>query len=119
MQPTEHTKTPWIVSKAVCHEHHTETVAIYHYPNPRHCIEVLETGCKCGDESLTEADANYIVEAVNAYEELKQQRDELLAAINEMDSIIEDAWKQGKLPHDVFTGPQVRAYKAVIAKVSK
>ena len=66
----KHTELPWEVSSAVCGEHKTETVAIYHYPSESVCVEVIETGCKCGDEALSIEDAQLIVTAVNNHARL-------------------------------------------------
>ncbi|HEX7047001.1 MAG TPA: hypothetical protein VF275_05470 [Gammaproteobacteria bacterium] len=69
------TAGPVEVSKAICPEHQTETLAIFAHPNPSHCVEVLETGCKCGDEAMNEADAQFWVAARNAANEIGELRD--------------------------------------------
>lgn len=79
---SEHTPTPWIVSSAICGEHNTETVSIYHYPREAVCYEVVETGCKCDDEALTEADARHIVHCVNNHERLAEALRSLISAID-------------------------------------
>lgn len=60
-----HTSEPWECDKAFCSEHNTETQAIYHRDG-FHVMEVVETGCRCGDESVSEEDAERIVTCVNA-----------------------------------------------------
>jgi uncharacterized protein (UPF0335 family) len=63
------TPGPWEVSGALCGDHGTETVSIYHTDTSkgfRHIHEVVETGCVCGDEAVTPANAALIVAAVNA-----------------------------------------------------
>ena len=66
----KHTELPWVTSTASCVKHRTETVAIYHYPSEVKCVEVVETGCKCGDEALSAEDAEFIVRAVNNHARL-------------------------------------------------
>jgi hypothetical protein len=53
------TPGPWEIEEAVCGEHGTSTTAIYHRHN-YHVYEVIETGCSCGDEAISPADADFI-----------------------------------------------------------
>lgn len=67
MTDSKHTPEPWEVSDAMCGRHSTSTVAIYHYDAARsHCTEVVEAGCKCGDEAVSKENARRIVACVNA-----------------------------------------------------
>jgi len=68
---SKHTELPWVVSEASCGIHDSETVAIYHYPDSVSIVEVVETGCKCGDEALSKDDADYIVLCANYHHRLR------------------------------------------------
>lgn len=69
------TPGPAEVSKAICPEHQTETLAIFAYPSEYNCVEVMETGCKCGDEAMNEADAQFWVAARRAVDDVEKLRD--------------------------------------------
>lgn len=66
------TPGPWESSEAYCGDHDNTTVSIYHYPQENHTVEVLETGCKCGDEAISKENADFIVALVNAWPALRQ-----------------------------------------------
>jgi hypothetical protein len=58
----------WEVERAFCGDHGTETLAVYNRTltgGIHHIREVIETGCKCGDEAITWPDAELIAAAIN------------------------------------------------------
>lgn len=85
------TPEPWVADKAVCDDG-TETFAIYHYPKPSHCIEVIETPDELGGECIHNgADAQLIVKMRNT-----------LPALLERIELLEDLYqaviKWGQIP---------------------
>jgi hypothetical protein len=79
------TPGPWEVSAAICGQHHTETVAIYHRDRSKgfdFIHEVVESGCKCGDDAISEANAALIVAAVNALPALLARLDSLAGELD-------------------------------------
>lgn len=95
------TARPWMVSSAICGKHDTETVSIYHYPCDAACYEVVETGCKCGDEALTEANARHIVHCVNNHERLVEALRNALLAMEEYEEKIEGEWGASRDLEDI------------------
>lgn len=61
---------PWEIDHAVCGKHETQVLSIYHRPNDCTTLEVVEPGCECGDEAMSEANALHIVHCVNHHAEL-------------------------------------------------
>ena len=57
------TPGPWEASQAYCSEYDTWTRAVYYYPSENYCVEVIETGCDCGDEVVGPVDTKFIAQA--------------------------------------------------------
>lgn len=88
------TPGPWEVSAAICGQHHTETVSVYHVDTSkgcRHIHEVVEAGCKCGDDAISEANAALIVAAVNALPALLDRLDSLAGENERLGAALDDA----------------------------
>ena len=83
------TPGPWEVEEAVCGEHGTSTTAIYHRHNYR-VHEVIETGCSCGDEAISPANADFIatfnpataIDLLDELAALRKENERLNAIIN-------------------------------------
>ncbi len=83
MSEGKYTPTPWEVSQAYDSESNKTTVAIYHKPNQHSYVEVVEDGIP-----VSQADAEFIVSAVNSYATHQQ---ELSAARGMIADLIEFA----------------------------
>jgi len=79
MSDTTHTPTPWIVKAA----------GLFGQDNKASIGQVLSRGTKKGDE-LAQANAAYIVKAVNAHESLTADRGKLLKALKVLRGAVQE-----------------------------